>query len=158
MFWQCPSITNLWNQVFQLISSLTGIHTKPDPALALLHLNVDKFQNTFRIVITHILPETRLLILGNWNSSKAINISDIVTAVHRNYTFERLIAITCDSMNCKMFDNCWSIWPKCYGHIVMILSVYEVFYTYRQCKCKDIYRTMRIPIYPLYLFTFENNQ
>ena len=110
MFWQCPSIRSLWNRVFQLISSLTGILTHPDPAMALLHLKMDTFPHIVRPIVTHILLESRLLVLCNWKSDKALNISEVVTAVHRNYTFERLIAI--NSFKCRAFDNCWSIWPK----------------------------------------------
>lgn len=110
MLWHCPTVKSLWNQVFQMISSLTGMLTVPDPALVILYLNIDKFHVDFRPVITHILLEMRLLILCNWKSTTAISPSDITKNVHRNYTFECLIAI--NSLHCTTFDNYWSIWPK----------------------------------------------
>lgn len=109
MLWQCPNVRSLWNQTFQLISSLTGILTSATPALAILHLGIDRFPPVYRPVVSHVLLETRLLILRNWKSKNATNLSDVTKAVHRNYTFERLIAI--NSMQCNLFDKCWSIWP-----------------------------------------------
>ena len=111
MLWHCPTIKGLWNQVFRLISTLTGVISSPDPALALLHIDIDRYPCNMRPVVTHILLETRTMILRHWKSNKAINVSDIVAGTHRNYTFERLIAI--NNMKCKQFDACWSIWPKC---------------------------------------------
>lgn len=110
MFWHCPCIKSLWNQVFQLISSLTGILTPPNPALGILHLGIEKFPPHFRSVVTHILLETRNLLLRHWKDTTSTNLSDVVQAVNNNYTFERLLAI--NAMHSKMFDRKWLIWTN----------------------------------------------
>lgn len=61
MLWLCPNIRNLWNQTFYLIFSLTGILTPPTPALAILHLGIEKFPLDYRPAVSHILLETRVL-------------------------------------------------------------------------------------------------
>lgn len=79
MFWQCPNIKKpMEPNIFQLISSLTGILTPPDPALAILHLGIEKFPPNFKPVVTHILLETRILILRNWKNNTSINLNQMV--------------------------------------------------------------------------------
>lgn len=112
MFWYCPSIKSQWNKIVQQISALTGILTPPNPALEILHLWIEKFPLNYRPVITHILLETRILLLCNWKDNLSINLSDVIKAVQENYTSESLLAI--NSLPCKMFDRKWLIWTNNY--------------------------------------------
>lgn len=113
--WECPSIKSLWNQIFKIISSITGNITTTNPALAILHIGIEKFPPQFRSVISHILLETRNLILRKWKDNSCTNSSDVIKHVQRNHTFERLIAI--NAMHCETFDKNWLIWSENYCNI-----------------------------------------
>lgn len=112
MFWECPCLTSFWNQVFQLISSITGIITTPNPALAILHIGIETFPYEMRSIVSYILLVACSLVLCTWKNTPTANITDVTRLVQQHYTFERLLAI--NSLKCEKLDKIWSIWTAKY--------------------------------------------
>lgn len=109
ILWECPSLTSFWNTVFQCISSCTGILTPPNPELAILHINIDKFPYSQRQVITHLLLAARTLILRNWRSTTTPNLSEAISLVNDNYLIEKSLAV--NSLSYRKFQESWKCWP-----------------------------------------------
>lgn len=107
LLWSCPNLTSIWNQVFRLISSCTGIITRPDPALAILNMDIDKFPPNHRTVVTHILLSTRLLILKRWKSPLSLNISEVIQTIKANHSLELLLASA--NLTLSKCTQAWSI-------------------------------------------------
>lgn len=55
IFWACKSLTNFWRKTFHIISTITGILTKPDPALDLLIVGIERFPKQYHIIVVHML-------------------------------------------------------------------------------------------------------
>lgn len=62
--WECPQLKSFLNQIFKLISEVTGCLTKPKAALALLSLGIGNFSIDYRTVLIHILFIARFLESG----------------------------------------------------------------------------------------------
>lgn len=95
-------------KTFQLISTSTGILTKPNPALVLLNIGIDLCPSRYRQVITYILLAAHLMIPRTWKSTLALNISDVERTVDHNYAFECILAL--NVMKHETFAISWCIW------------------------------------------------
>lgn len=86
-FWECPTLTSFWRQIFQLISTCTGILTPPCPALALHNVGLDRYPHTYRPVVSHILlAACCCVILKQLKSLLAANLSETINIIHQNHT------------------------------------------------------------------------
>ena len=108
VFWSCKHLTSFWNKVFCTISDITGILTKPSPALAVLNLGIDLFPLDCRKIVTHILLAARLLIARKWKSNLSPNVSEVIDIVKQNFTYENLLAYKYGSK--RIFDRQWQLW------------------------------------------------
>lgn len=107
VLWGCPNLTSFCKQIFQLIAKCTGIIKWPDPALALLNIGIDAYPSVFHMVVTHIWP-ARLVVVRNWKSNLAPNLSAMMRLVDQNCAFERLLVI--NALKYSSFTKAWSIW------------------------------------------------
>lgn len=48
ILWTSKNLQSFWRSVFQLLSSVTGIYTDPEPALKILNLKIDGFPIAFQ--------------------------------------------------------------------------------------------------------------
>lgn len=108
ILWHCPGLTSFWSQVFYLLATCTSILLKPQPALALLSINIDQCLSSHRPVVTHILVAARLIIPRKGKTNVSPNISDVVNMVNPNHTFKSLLAI--NTYKLIEFSQLWSIW------------------------------------------------
>lgn len=60
--WDWKGLTSYSNKVLQLISQVTGVLTKPNPTLALLHLNIEYFPTQLCNISVIILVSAKTLI------------------------------------------------------------------------------------------------
>lgn len=68
LLWQCTHTTALWQEVFQIITEVTGLSLFPSPDLALLNINMENISYCFHTIITHILLAARLTIVCHWRT------------------------------------------------------------------------------------------
>lgn len=65
----------------------------PNPSLAILILGIDYFPIKYCTVVTHILLAARLFILKHWKSQWAPNVSETMSMIKTQYSFERIVAL-----------------------------------------------------------------
>lgn len=106
--WFCKSLSSFWNQVFALISSITGISCSPTPALALLHIGIEKFPTQSRCVILHLLYAAKLIITRLWKTTTVPSISSTVADFNIQCEMERIVARK--NVNVKKYMALWSLW------------------------------------------------
>lgn len=73
ILWFCRSICPFWRQIFFLISSISYTLFTPNPLLALLHLGIEKFPPSSRVVVIHLLLAAKLNITILLNFGKCQN-------------------------------------------------------------------------------------
>lgn len=82
IFWTCKSLTSFWRKMFTIPSETTGVLTKPDPALAILHLGIDSFHHSIRTVVLHILVAAKTVIARHWTKNMAPSPSEAVDLIN----------------------------------------------------------------------------
>lgn len=90
--WFCKSLSSFWNQVFPLVSSITGTPWSPTPALALLHIGIEKFPPQSRHVVIHLLYAAKLNITRLWKTTTIPSISSTITDLNFQCEMERIVA------------------------------------------------------------------
>lgn len=100
ILWSCKGLTSYWNKVFQLISQITEILTKPESALALLHLGIEHFPHNSS--------------MSQYLSSQQLRCSSEVRAstqiVNLIYSYEKSIALRTRSL--YKFNQTWNTWMQ----------------------------------------------
>lgn len=76
--------------------------------IALLNIGIDLLSPMHQPVVSHLLLAARLMMLRNWKSVLAHDLSDVERIVDHNYFFERILAM--NAMKYKAFSKSWSIW------------------------------------------------
>lgn len=107
ILWSYKGLNSYWNQVFQLISQVTGILTKPDPALALLHLGIKCFPTYFHTIVI-IFLSAESLVTKLWRSNQAPNLPKLIALVNLIYNYGRYIALRNESIHKS--NQLWSAW------------------------------------------------
>lgn len=108
IWWECQSIYDLWRKLGKFLSNLCGYPVILDPSLALLSINIDKFEYTHRTLIIHSMLAFKLMIARNWKSDKVPSLLEIIRNINSNCWHEKLLASASDKL--LLFYTHWEIW------------------------------------------------
>lgn len=110
--WFCPAITNLWTDMEHILQDIFHSPMTFKPQLAILNLNTKSVPPSWRIVTTHILLVTRLLITRYWKSQMSPTITEVITLVQLHYTHESILSRGKPSH--LKTSNLWFPWEQWY--------------------------------------------
>lgn len=114
VLWFCKSLSSFWNQIFTLLSTITGIHSSPTPEAALLHIGIEKYPVHCRSVVIHLLHAAKLNITRLWKTCESPSISNTITDLNIQCEMEKIVAR--NNLQLEKFREMWSPWlnhPKC---------------------------------------------
>lgn len=114
IFWKCPLISKLWEDVSHLISSVTGQKTTLTPDLALLHINLVDVPKRYRKIVLHILLSTKLVLARKWKTSNIPTLLEIIDTTHTHHTYE--LMMTPDYVRYQKEKSTWSPWIEWYNN------------------------------------------
>lgn len=107
VFWNCTSLKPFWNQIFNLITSITQLRIPETPALALL-LEIETIPVVHRVVVCNILHAARLSIARHWKSKDPPSLSEVHEIVSNICIQERALAWFRGTTT--KFQNAWASW------------------------------------------------
>lgn len=110
IFWSCKSLMGFWRKVFELLSTVTGVLSPTDPALALLLLGIENIPLDIRTVFVHILIAARSTIARKWKQPDPPSHLEVIRQVNTQFSMEKANA-TAMSQRAK-FDHLWSSWTS----------------------------------------------
>lgn len=113
ILWSCPALITLWKEVECFIQDICHLPIKLTPQLAILNLNTELLPPPFRLVITHILLATRLLITRRWQTTLSPTLTEVITLVHSHYAYESIISKGKPSYS--KIHNLWYPWSNWYS-------------------------------------------
>lgn len=90
ILWSCPALTRLWKEVQNILQDIFHFPLKLTPQIAILNINIESLPPTYRLVTTHILLATRLLIIRCWRTNTTPSLIEVVTLVILHYTYESI--------------------------------------------------------------------
>lgn len=84
--WLCNNIASFWNDIFKLITVVTGITIPPSPELALLSIGIENIPRNMQCITIHILLAARLSMVRHWKSPDHISIYETIHQIHTHTT------------------------------------------------------------------------
>lgn len=88
IMWSCPLIRQLWTQVELLLQKVLLIPILLTPQLSLLNLTIETLPPKLRLITSHILLSTKLLIARKWKSQEIPTISEVTSLTHTHCLYE----------------------------------------------------------------------
>lgn len=107
------------SEIAKMINDLTQLNITLTPQLETLNITIDVIPPQLRLVITHMLLATRLLIARNWKTSNIPTVADVVALVQTHYTYESMMSRG-NSSHSKL-ANLWVPWEHWYTKYVTTL-------------------------------------
>lgn len=92
IMWSCPPIRNLWSEIEHKLQQILQYPIILTPELSILNLTIESVPPQLRLITTHVLLATKLLITRNWKTTNIPASSDVIELVHKHYTYESVLA------------------------------------------------------------------
>uniref|UniRef100_A0A803JHE0 Reverse transcriptase domain-containing protein n=1 Tax=Xenopus tropicalis TaxID=8364 RepID=A0A803JHE0_XENTR len=108
IFWTCPKIQPLWNNIADLLTNLTAQVLPKDPLTYLLGRPFPELSKYSQALANQVLTMTRIALAAKWKSIDPPTIAEVITRVNSNRRFEDRIAFLQNKS--ANFLKVWSIW------------------------------------------------
>ena len=111
IFWSCPHIRQLWTDIERTLQEILHLPIALSPHLAILNLTIEDIPPNLRLVTTHVLLATRLLIARKWKTKDTPTLIEVIALVQSHFTYETILSRGKPTFT-KMINlwNPWILW------------------------------------------------
>lgn len=92
IFWSCSILNTYWDNIFNLIESVTQIKAPKSPEFALLLVDIDTIPLKSWVVVCNILHSARLSIARHWKTINPATSNEVIKITSNIYIQERKLA------------------------------------------------------------------
>ncbi len=93
IFWDCPKLTNFWNNIQKEIKQILSININLDPALAILGIfSDDSIDRNLIYLIRILLITAKKMITASWLEPRPPSITEWTERVKNVYIMEKITA------------------------------------------------------------------
>lgn len=92
IMWACPSIRKLWSKIENILQNILLYPIILTPQLSILNLTIELIPPKLRLITTHVLLATKLLITRRWKTTEIPCSAEVIALVQNHYTYESLLS------------------------------------------------------------------
>lgn len=78
ILWECPKVRMIWNKVFDMLAQIIKQQLHITSGLAILSLGIDSLPKNTRMIVSHVLLSTRLVITRHWKDQEPPTMKEII--------------------------------------------------------------------------------
>lgn len=91
IMWTCQSIRKLWSEIENILQKILQYPIILTPQLGILNLTIELIPPKLRLITTHVLLATKLLITRRWKTEIPSS-AEVIALVHNHYIYETVLS------------------------------------------------------------------
>ncbi|CAH2219459.1 Hypothetical predicted protein [Pelobates cultripes] len=108
IFWSCPHITTLWQEIHTLLYKILGVTVPLTPDCFLLHIFPDTLPGETVVFAIHCLMATKTAIAHRWKFPLSPSLSEILGRLDSTHAYERMASRLTSSQT--KYRSRWQVW------------------------------------------------